>query len=72
MDDNQDMKQAGLTGEVLAENENTAPAEAQQTHQAAGTANGPSSAEESANAQKRANLVLAALFKMTKSGRTQR
>ena len=56
------MKQAGLAGEFLAENENTAPAEAQQTHQAVETADGPSSVKESANAQKRANLVLAVLF----------
>jgi len=60
--DSQDMKQAGLAGEFLAENETTASSEAQQTHQAVGTANAPSSTEESANAQKRANIVLAVLF----------
>ena len=61
--DSQDMKETGLAGEFLAENEeNTAPTETQQTHQAADAANGPSSAEESANSQKRANLVLAVLF----------
>lgn len=61
--DSQDMKQAGLAGEFLADNEPTAPAEQQQqTLQAIGVPNGPSSAEESASAQKRANLVLAVLF----------
>ena len=60
--DSQDMKQAGLAGDFLAEHETAAPAEAQQTHQAPDPAGGPSSAEESANAQKRANLVLAVLF----------
>jgi hypothetical protein len=60
--DSQDMKQAGLAGEFLAENESPAPAEAQQTNQAAVPATGQSSAEESASAQKRANLVLAVLF----------
>ena len=60
--DSQDMKQAGLAGEFLAENESPAPTEAQQTPQAAVPATGQSSAEESANAQKRANLVLAVLF----------
>jgi len=60
--DSQDMRQAGLAGEFLAENETAAPSEAQQTHQAIGTANTPSSTEESANAQKRANIVLAVLF----------
>ena len=62
--DSQNMRQTGLAGEFLGENENenTAPAEAQQTHQAVDTANGPSSVEESGNAQKRANLVLAVLF----------
>ena len=60
--DSQDMKQAGLAGDFLAENETTTPSEAQQTHQAVGTANAPSSTEESANAQKRANIVLAVLF----------
>ncbi|MBL7134744.1 MAG: hypothetical protein ISS78_11645, partial [Phycisphaerae bacterium] len=53
------MRQAGLAGDFLAENEPAAQTEAQQTHQAADTAGGPSSAEESTNAQKRANLVLA-------------
>jgi len=60
--DNQDMRQAGLVGEFLAENESNAPDETQQTHQAAGDTGAPSSAEESANAQKRANIVLAVLF----------
>lgn len=58
----EDVKQAGLAGEFLAENEPTAPVEAQQTHQAPATPGAPSSVEESANAQKRANLVLAVLF----------
>ncbi|MDP6634517.1 MAG: hypothetical protein QGG42_06445 [Phycisphaerae bacterium] len=56
------MKQAGLAGEFLADNETAAPAETQQTLQAIGVSNGPSSADESASAQKRANVVLAVLF----------
>ena len=60
--DRQDMKQTGLAGEFLAENEPTAPNETQQTIQAVGVSGGPSSARESANAQKLANTVLAVLF----------
>jgi hypothetical protein len=60
--DNQDVRQTGLDGDFLSENESPAPSDPQQTHQAIGTTSGPSSAEESANAQKRANLVLAILF----------
>jgi len=56
------MKQAGLAGEFLAENEPTAPAEGQPTPAAAPVPTGPSSAETTANAQKRANIVLAVLF----------
>ncbi|MCP4375698.1 MAG: hypothetical protein GY794_05925 [bacterium] len=60
--DNQDVRQTGLDGDFLSENESNTPAKAQQTRPAIGAANGTSSAEESAMAQKRANLVLAILF----------
>ncbi len=56
------MRQAGLAGDFLAESEPTAPVEAQQTNHSESPAGGSSSAEESANAQKRANIVLAVLF----------
>jgi len=56
------MRQTGLDGDFLAENETAAPIESPQTHQAIGAAKSTSSAEESANAQKRANIVLAVLF----------
>ncbi len=60
--DRQDMKQTGLAGEFLADNEPVAPPETQQTLQAIGVSSGATSAQESANAQKRANVVLAVLF----------
>ena len=60
--DNQDVKQAGLAGEFLADNENTAPPEAQNTIKAIGVPSGASAADDSAKAQKRANVVLAILF----------
>jgi len=59
--DRQDMKQTGLAGEFLGENEPVAASEQQPSIQAIGVS-GPSAAEESANAQKRANVVLAVLF----------
>ena len=59
--DIQDMKQAGLAGEFLAENESAAPPESQEAIQAIGLTSS-SIADESAKAQKRANLVLAVLF----------
>ncbi|MBT3199157.1 MAG: hypothetical protein HN350_04495 [Phycisphaerales bacterium] len=59
---NQDMNQAGLTGEFLADNEPAAQPETQETHQAIGITSTGSPVEDSASAQKRANLVLAVLF----------
>jgi len=61
--DRQDMKQTGLSGEFLADNEPAAPLEeTQPSIQAIGVSDSASSAQESANAQKRANVVLAVLF----------
>jgi len=56
------MKQTGLAGEFLADNEPAAPPETPSSVQAIGVSQGASSAQESANAQKRANVVLAVLF----------
>jgi hypothetical protein len=59
--DIQDMNQAGLSGEFLAENESAAPPESQDSIQAIGLTRS-SNEDESAKAEKRANLVLAVLF----------
>ena len=60
--DSQDMNQAGLAGEFLAETEHQSPEEQPQAVQAIGVSSSQSAEEESAAAQKRANCVLAVLF----------